>query len=45
MLKQVMLLFGDVLTFLQENTQLGPATRAKLLDMFSDLNPKIIFVG
>ena len=39
-LKQVMLLFGDVLPFLQEDTQLAPATRAKLLNIFSDLNKK-----
>ena len=32
--------FCDVLPFLQENTQLAPATRAKLLDIFSDLNQK-----
>lgn len=35
-LKQVMLLFGDVLPFLQENVDISPGTRGKLLAIFSN---------
>ena len=38
---QVCQYFGDVEAFLTENSDVSPATRAKLLTFYSDLNKKV----
>ena len=39
-MKQLLDLFGDIQPFLESNTDISPATRAKLLSMFSDEHQK-----
>ena len=39
-MKQLLDLFGDIQPFLESNTDISPATRAKLLSMFSDEQQK-----
>ena len=36
MMKKLMELFGDVASFLEANSDLSPATRAKLLSVLND---------